>query len=94
MKRVLGPLLLIASLSASAKEPAMKPQVIIDKVYKIQTVKEKSLISFYRYPVVYEVSSADSAKLLPLLENSRKTQKTVIVTADPVTRKILDIKDP
>lgn len=93
MRILLGSLILFLSTSVFAETSAMKTQNFLDRVYKIRKHKEKSLITFHREPVLYEVVDGDK-NILKKLELSQKTKKPIAVTVDPLTRKILEVKSP
>lgn len=93
MKSLLAVIILSFSFSAFAEKPVMKTQNFVDRVYKIKKHKEKSLITFHREPVLYEIAESNKTLLLKL-EESQKTKKPIAVTVDPLTRKILEIKGP
>lgn len=95
--KILTTLLVVLMTSTGfAQSSGPKPQKIVDVVFKIQKIDEKSMISFYRAPTIYEVTgdTKGASDLLALLEKSQKTQKPVQVTVDNRTRKILEVKEP
>ncbi|WP_374076928.1 hypothetical protein [Bdellovibrio bacteriovorus] len=93
MKSLLVVIILLFSFSVFAQKPVMKNQNFVDRVYEIKKHKEKSLITFHREPVLYEINEGDKSLLLKL-EEGQKTKKPIAVTVDPLTRKIIEVKGP
>lgn len=96
MKYLIAVLVLFMTSAGVAQTSGPKPQKVVDVVFKIQKVKDKSLISFHRAPTIYEVVSeqTDAMDILGKLESSQKNNKAVEVTVDNLSRRILDVKAP
>lgn len=96
MKFIVAIILMLTATVSRAETAALKPQKFIDVVYKIKSAKDKSLISFRRTPTIYEVGAGDqkeTPELLKKLEGSQKNKKPIEVIVDPLSRKILEVKD-
>lgn len=89
MKLFLGILFTILTWSQVS---LARPYTFIDKVYKIKKEKDKTTVSFYRVPTIYEVGK-NQKSLLKKLENGRKKNKYLKVTVEPKTGEITLVSD-
>lgn len=90
-------LMIIASIffcvSAFAKSSSVEIRTFIDRVYQINKIQERMVVSFDREAVLYEVTTQEKS-LLQKLEQSQKKKKPVAVTVNPLTKHILKVKGP
>lgn len=93
MKNLIAVLAVFLGTSAGAESSPVKSQEFTDRVYKIEKIKNKSLISFYLKPLVYQIPETDK-DLLQQLQQSLKEKKPIVITVDPVSKKILSVKSP
>ncbi|MGE5086324.1 MAG: hypothetical protein ACM3MG_08510 [Bacillota bacterium] len=93
MRSVIASFCVFAGLSLGSELSLARNQSFIDRVYKVQNLKGKNYISFHREPILYEVEEKNT-NILTQLQQSQKQQKSVTVTVDPLTKKILEVKGP